>query len=257
MARLEQRKAGARRPVRLTGRPRWLVPLVAVAVVALGGAAVYRALTPGAAPLPAAKPLIQQAAANLQASRSFHFTYDVQAPGSASAATDSLTIQGATGEFVRPNALAATIQAATSGGALSTQIVEVGGTTYLLNPVTSVWGKASSGFDPSSIFDPSKGIKGLLAQMSGVSAVGAETVAGRATWRVRATVPGAALSPLVGSQPQVGSVPIDAWIAQDDRTIVQLKVSGALVKGEAQATARTLVLSGYNKPYKITAPQVK
>jgi hypothetical protein len=227
--------------------------VVVVVVLAVLAVAAYRVLGLGSAAPPDPRVLMQRAADKLQASRSFRFGYSVDY-GASPPAGSALIVQSASGDFVRPSSLAAQVAIIQGGAAVSTQIIEVGGKTYLQNPLTNQWGTVQGGFDPSTIFDPSGGVKRLLAEMRSVTAAGEDTVAGRPAWHIKATVPDASLSLLVGSTPRAGSVPVDAWIDKADGTIAQLKANGALTADEPAATVRTLTLSGYDKTYDIKAP---
>ncbi|GAC1435107.1 MAG: hypothetical protein NVSMB65_09090 [Chloroflexota bacterium] len=240
-------------PRRKAGRRGIILAILVVAVLIVGGGVAYILRGQGSAAAPAPEALLHEAVGKLQASRSFRFRYDVDY-GNAQPTGSGLIIQSAQGIVVRPSSLSAQIALLTQQGAVSSQVVETGGKTYLLNPLTNTWGRVQGGFNPSSIFDPSRGIRRLLARLSGVTPAGAAVVNNRAAWHISARVAGSALSLLVGSRPQVATVPIDVWIDKDRHTITQVRASGGLSRDEPKATSRTLTLSGYNQTYTITAP---
>jgi hypothetical protein len=235
-------------------RSRLWLAVVVVVLLAGGGLFASRWLGLGAAPPPAPTTLVRQAGDRLQASRSFQFRYDVDY-GNATPASSGLVIQSAHGEFVRPSSLSASIALLTQQGAVSSQVIETGGKTYLQNPLSGTWGTVQGGFDPASIFDPSRGVKRVLGELHGLVAAGESSIDGRPAWHLKATVDGGALALLVGLQPRSTQVPVEMWIAEDTHDLLQVMARGALASDEPQGTVRTLSLSGYDKHYAITPPQ--
>jgi lipoprotein LprG len=135
-------------------------------------------------------------------------------------------------------------------------VVYVRGTVYVRGPtgpfqtVSPVL--AGTIYDPTELLNPSGGLARLLSTARTGTTTGTESVDGTDAFRVRATLDGKVLGPLVPN-PVPPSVGATLWIGTDEPHLLRTETSfpGSDSSGP---TSVTLAISDFNLPVHVTPP---
>ncbi|HEV2238750.1 MAG TPA: LppX_LprAFG lipoprotein [Ktedonobacterales bacterium] len=219
-------------------------PLAAILALALGACAT----SAGAS----AADILQRAGAKFQATQSFHFALSAAHLG----ANDPLPITAATGDVQRPDKLKANATANIAGFAVQTQLVIIGSDEWLSNPLTGAFEK-TSGYDSLlAIFDAQQGVGAILAHLTRPSIPVSSSSAGGACWKITGTVSASDLAAVVGGgDTTVRAVPVTVCVGKSDDQLYSATLTGQVLASDTAQTTRTFVLSAFDKPVTITAPQ--
>ena len=198
--------------------------------------------------------IIERAVPAIQAANSFHFKLET---GKLSKAPPGLFISRVDGDVVKPDKLMGDMGAMYSGLPINVKVVVDGKSQYMTDPVSGQWTAMSADFNVAEFFDPSKGIADILAGMKGIAADGTENVAGADSYRLKGTVPAAALKSLSAEVTATGDLATTLWIGAGDFLLRRVQLQGPILEGEPSDITRTITLSEYNKAVKIETPAVK
>jgi lipoprotein LprG len=225
---------------------------VAVLLPFLVAGCSARSATPSATPLSAAA--IQSTASDkLQALNSFHFV--LEQVGGGTPITMGIEMKGAQGDVVKPDKLQMTITGTAMGFSLTVQLVEVGKTIMMTNPLNGNWENLSDQFQILSVFDPNSGVAAILKGMANAARLADETNAGVNCYHLKGTVDSESLTALAGSAASGVAINAEIWIGQADFLVRTIKLTGKITPTEVDGIVRTLTLSNFNSPVAITLPQ--
>jgi lipoprotein LprG len=111
---------------------------------------------------------------------------------------------------------------------------------------------AASVYDPSAILDPERGIAKVLATATEGKTEAAETVDGKATYRVTAKFPAENLSKVVPGV--TGAIPGRVWISKDDKRLLKAAFDLPAV-GDAKGGTVTVTFTEFDAPVTIAPPK--
>ncbi len=216
---------------------------------------------PTSTPAPSAsvQDILDRAAESMKALASFHFQMDARMNVSAQGVTLDIPLNS-TGDFQAPDRSRATTSMTIFGFAIQTETVSIGNTTYVKDPESGAW-TVSEG--PGMIFSqPEELLESGPAAMQDLAYVGQETLNGVAVHHLRGRPVPQAIEGVTGD------MTVDLWVGVDDSLVRQISAQGELqiegltqelgaAGGEATANVNlTMVLSGFNEPVTIEAPEV-
>ena len=167
-----------------------------------------------------------------------------------------LDVRSAEGVMTRNGEASGTVDLEQGGQLVEFDVVYVRGTVFVRGPtgpfqtVSPVL--AGNIYDPTELLEPSGGLAELLATASRATTTGAEEVDGTDAFRVRATLDGKVLRPLVPN-PVPPSVAATLWIGTDEPRLIRTETSFPGT-GSSGPTSVTLGISDFNLTVHITPP---
>jgi hypothetical protein len=200
-----------------------------------------------------AENIISKASDQMQAASSFHFVLDQTGGGTPIAMGIEMT--KAEGDIVKPDKLKVTITGTVSGMSIAVQMVTVGSSTLMTNPLSGKWEVPPSQFAVLSVFDPDTGIAAIIKGVSALKKLDDAQVGGVTCYHISGNVTSDELKSLTGSSVPGTTVSVELWIGQADFMVRSIKLSGKITDTEAQGIVRTLNISNFNQPMTIELPQ--
>lgn len=207
-----------------------------------------------------AKPTAQQIISTMQKDfrsvTAFHVTMKVDNLGKAP--DGSIQIRSADGDVLMPDRVKAQANVLLSGQVVTINLVSIGGTQYITDPITGQWRVVTGVLNASTLTNPNTGILSLASKLTSLSTPVQDTVNGVPCWRVNGQLPVSSLTFLTG-----GGVPAGTMLATSvcagvaDGLPYQLSVTGQAAKSDTAQTVRTFNISNYNENVTITAPQIQ
>jgi hypothetical protein len=198
-----------------------------------------------------ASAILTRAAAKFQATQSFHFALTAANLG----ANDPLPITAANGDVQRPDKLKASATANLAGFAVQTQLVIIGQSEWISNPLTGQFEPTQAYGNLLVIFDAQQGVGAILAHLLKPSAPVSSTSASGACWKISGTVSASDLAAVVGGGDTTGkAVPVSVCIGKNDDQLYSATLSGAVLASDTDKTTRTFVLSAFDRPVTIQPP---
>ncbi|MBM3934054.1 MAG: LppX_LprAFG lipoprotein [SAR202 cluster bacterium] len=214
--------------------------------------------TPVANP-PQAQEILGTSAKAMQALTAAHFDMAITMKVRSNDLTLDIPVS-LVGDFQAPDRSKGLLKIAFAFLNVESQVISVGGTTYITNPTTGAW-EVSPG--ASAVFsNPSEFFTADTSALTGLTLVGEETVGGVQTFHIR----GKAISGTFGDAS--GSVDVDYWIGIQDGYVRKLEATGPINPGLELSHLLTgvnttnasmvmrMTLSDFNKPVIIEAPIV-
>lgn len=189
----------------------------------------------------------------LQAATSFHFTLEtskLQKP------MPGVFVTKANGDVVKPDKLAGDVSATAMGLPVNIKVVVDGQSQYMTDPASGKWTTMSAALNVAQYFDPN-GVSEILANVKGLQSDGNEAVGGGDTYRLKGSVPAAALKKLSPEVTATGGLTTTLWIGSGDYLLRRVQLTGPFFNGESPDIVRTINMSDYNKVVKIETPVVK
>jgi len=204
---------------------------------------------------PSPQSLIDAAAARFNELDSAHYTLTIDGD----VYLDSqgmLALRGAEGDLQRPDRATAKADIGFAGTTLSVNVVALGQEQYMTNFLTGRWERAPEDLDynPAVVFDPERGIPGVLRDTRDVTLVGEENLDGASAYHLRGVVPQAAVAPMTGNAFQGDPIDFDLWIDRDTSDIRKVVLHDTAAAQGATPATWTLVLSKHNEPVTIEKP---
>lgn len=221
--------------------------------------------------LPEARPLLTEATTKLQAAASFALEIDVkgypvtiQTSGLALAADIPLTFDYASGEFVAPDRIQATVQFSVSDLATTADLIAIGPEQYLKSDLLTqgqwIQQQIISDFDPASLMAAEGGIASALNNISDLTIKGREDLDGIKTYHLQGVMQAADVNSLtlglIGTK--TGQLDVDVYILTKDRLIEQIVLHEPLPPGveDQKPTTWTISIRDYDKSFTIDSPAV-
>jgi hypothetical protein len=227
----------------ILGRPLAALALAA-ALAACGGKAAA----------PSATEIVSRSASATSKLTSFHLVVDIE---NVRAPTTGISVTFIDGDFVVPDRLRARISGTFQRAPLSSDLIVVGREYFLKDPFTGSWRNIEVSMSPVAFFDPAKGVLAVISGATDVRRDGSETVGGVESYRLKAKVRAAALTPLLGNAASSKLLPVALWIGKDDMLLRRIRLRGALSRSDGPNAVRTVELSRFGVRVQIVAPVVQ
>ncbi|HEY98200.1 MAG TPA: LppX_LprAFG lipoprotein [Dehalococcoidia bacterium] len=183
---------------------------------------------------------------------SFHF--ELVHEGGRTPIAMGLELDKAIGDVTKPDKLKASITAALGGMLVKVEVVTIGITTYMTNPLTKEWELVPGEFSAISILDPNAGITAILEDIVDPSVVEGEDKDEGGSYHIKGEIPSKSLRPITLSSVEGVNVTVDVWIDAETFLIYQIQVEGQITETEKLGIIRILKLSNYNQEVEIESP---
>jgi hypothetical protein len=205
---------------------------------------------------PTAQQLLDALQKNFRTVSTFHVVMNVQNPGPVR--EGQVQIRSANGDIVMPDKVKAQATIILSGQAVTVNLISVGGSQFITDPITGQWRVIKGVLDPRTLTNPNTGILSLINKVQNVSDPVSDTVNGVSCWRIKGQLNAKYLAFFTGGGVPAGTMlQTNACIGKSDALLYQLIVTGEAAPGDTAQTTRIFDISHYNEQVKITAPQIQ
>lgn len=206
------------------------------------------------------KPTAQQVLATLQKNfrmvTSFHVVMKTDNLGAATG-DNQIQIRTADGDVLMPDKVKAQANVLLSGQAVTINLISVGDTQYITDPITGQWRVVKGVLNASTLTNPNTGIISLASKLQKVTGPTADTVNGTPCWRVNGLLDAKYLAFLTGGGVPAGTMLQTSLCAgKADALLYELTVVGQATKSDTPQTTRKFEISNYNETISITAPKI-
>ena len=182
---------------------------------------------------------------------SFHF--ELFHEGGRTPIAMGLELDEAIGDITKPDRLKTNITAALGGMLVEVEVVTIGVTTYMTNPLTKEWELVPGEFSAISVFDPDAGITAILENISDPTKVEGEEDKEN-EYHIKGEIPSESLRPITLSSVEGINIIVDVWIDTENFLLNQVRVEGQITETEKPGIVRILKLSRYNQEVEIESP---
>ncbi len=204
---------------------------------------------------PTTQQLLTALEKNFRTVHSFHVLMQVQNAGTAQAS--QIQIHDANGDVVMPDKIKAQASVTLSGQNVQVNLVSVGSTQVITDPLTGQWRVIKGVLDPRTLTNPDTGIISLISKVQNINQPVADTVNNTPCWRVSGQLDAKYLAFLTGNGVPAGTMlQTTTCIGQSDILPYRISVVGVAAPGDTAQTTRTFDLSNYNENITITMPQI-
>ncbi len=235
-----------------------LVALVATSALLIVGCTPpwqHNASAAGLSTKPTTQQLIAAVEKSYKTVHSFHVVMQVNNPGSAT--SSQVQIRSANGDVIMPDKVKAQATVVLSGQAVSVELISIGDTQYITDPITGQWRVIKGLLDPRTLTNPNTGIISLLNKVQKLSQPTDDTVNGVSCWRVSGLLDAKYLAFFTGGGTPAGTMlQTSACVGKSDALLYQVKVTGQAAPNDTPDTTYLFNISKYNENITITAPQV-
>jgi len=205
---------------------------------------------------PAPDALLESSSAALREAGSFHFDFDMQMSLEFEAVSMDVPLVF-TGDFQQPDSMQAKMTMSVMGMTLDVDMIKVGETTYVTNPMTGEWEVTEQSAAP---LGPDTFASAGPGDLEDLTFVGEETLDGTRVYRLAGTLP------LAGVSEVEGELQVEYWIGAEDALLLQMAATGEMTiagsafgAGSESGTATitmTMQLSDFGKKVEIEAPRL-
>ncbi len=208
-------------------------------------------------PEPAVTPLsvqevIERSAESMKAVNSFHF--EIMHTGGGTPIAMGLEMNEAVGDVAKPGRLKTAITAAMGSMLVEVEVITIGTTTYMTNPLTRKWELLPNEFSAINIFDLNTGIIAILEDVRNPAKLDDEEVEAISCYHLKGEVPCESLRPITLSSIEGVMVSVEVWIDKEEFLIRQVKLDGRITETEKDGIIRELKLSKFNQEIEIEPP---
>jgi hypothetical protein len=228
-----------------------LASLIAVSILVTPVFTSCKEPEPSTPPL-SAQEIIDNSARSMEAVNSFHF--EIMHTGGGTPMAMGLEMNEAVGDVSKPGRLKTAITAAMGKMLIEVEVITIGTTTYMTNPLTREWELLPNEFSAINIFDLNTGIIAILQDVRNPVKLEDEGVAGIGCYHLKGEVPCESLRPITLSSIEGVMVSVDVWIDKAEFLIRQVKLEGRITETEKEGIVRELKLSEFNQEIEIEPP---
>ena len=230
-----------------------LLTAVAVMTVACGQSSAEPTPIPTATPTPPdPKEILERSGRVMASLNTFNFRmyHDV---GSLEI-LDGLLIEKVSGKVVNPDKLSMEFSGSFGGGfAIKSEVITIGGQTYMTNPLTGNWEASDASISPVGFFSPTRGIAEMMGQTQDATLLDDGTSDG--AYRISGALPTTALASLVGPTLTDRTVDLDLKIDSTTDYLLEVRFVGAVTPSDVEDAERVIVLSFFDEEVVIEPPE--
>ena len=195
-------------------------------------------------PKPTAQQLIAVVQKNFRTVTAFHVVMKVENLGTAPDGT--IQIRSADGDVVMPDKVKASANVLLSGQVVGVELVSIGDTQYITDPITGQWRVVKGVLNASTLTNPDTGIVSLASKLTSLSKPVDDVVNGTPCWRFTGQLDAQTLAFLTGGGMPAGTMlSTSVCVGKADGLPYQLAVTGEAAKGDTAQTARTFNTVSY------------
>jgi len=206
-------------------------------------------------PKPTARQLLTSLQKNFRAVSAFHVVMQTQNLGNAT--QSQVEIRSASGDIIMPDKIKAQATVILSGQAVIVNLISIGDTQYITDPITGQWRTIKGVLDPRTLTNPDTGIISLVGKLQNLTGPTDDAVNGVPCWRIMGQLDAKYIAFFTGGGVPPGTMlQTSACIGKADGLPYQINVTGEAAPGDTAQTTRSFTISNYNEQIDITAPQV-
>ena len=206
-------------------------------------------------PKPTAQQLIATLQKNFRSVTSFHVVMQTQ--NLSSTPSSQVQIRSASGDIIMPDKIKAQASVLLSGQAVTVNLISIGDTQYITDPITGQWRTIKGVLDPRTLTNPNTGILSLVGKLEKLTGPTDDVVGGVPCWRITGQLDAKYISFFTGGGVPAGTMlQTSGCIGKADGLPYQLSVTGQATPSDSPQTVRSFNVSNYNENISITAPQV-
>jgi len=252
------REAGilTRRIVSGRGKPAPLLVLCLAAMLLVTGCSLpWQHNADASGPAPTTKQLLAALQKNFRTVTSFHVVMSVANPGTTNAS--QIQIRAANGDILMPDKVKAQATIILSGQSITVNVISVGATQFITDPITGQWRVVKGVLDASTLTNPNTGILALVSKVQNVSQPVSDSVNNTPCWRVTGQLDARYIAFFTGGGVPAGTMlQTTACLGKSDSLPYEVKVVGEAAAGDNANTARAFIISNYNENISISAPKL-
>jgi len=174
------------------------------------------------------------------------------------ATQSEVQIRSANGDIIMPDKIKAQATVILSGQAVIVNLISIGDTQYITDPITGQWRTIKGVLDPRTLTNPDTGILSLVGKVQNLTAPTDDVVGGVPCWRITGQLDAKYIAFFSGGGVPAGTMlQTSACIGKADGLPYQISVTGQAAPGDTPQTVRSFNVSNYNEQINITAPQVQ
>jgi LppX_LprAFG lipoprotein len=204
---------------------------------------------------PTAQQLLSALQKNFRSVRAFHVVLKTQNLGTTSG--NRVQIRSAEGDVVMPDKVKAQAAVILSGQNVTINLVSVGNTQFITDPITGQWRIVKGVLDPRTLTNPNTGIISLASKLQHLSQPVSDVVNGVPCWRITGQLDAKYIAFFTGGGVPAGTMlQTSVCVGKADSLPYQLSVTGQATPSDTAQTTRLFDISNYNENISITAPQM-
>ena len=204
---------------------------------------------------PTVQQLISTVEKNFRSVTAFHVIMKVDNLGPSQ--NGLIQIRSADGDVLMPDKVKASANVLLSGQVVEIELVSIGDTQYITDPITGQWRVVKGVLNASTLTNPDTGIVSLASKLTNLSGPTDDVVNGTPCWRINGQLPAQDLAFLTGGGMPAGTMlQTSTCVGKADGLPYQLTVTGQAAKGDTPQTVRSFTISNYNETITIAAPQI-
>lgn len=183
---------------------------------------------------------------------SFHF--EITHVGGGTPLVKGLEMSEAIGDIVKPGKLKTSISAKMGVILVEVDVITVGKTTYMTNPLNREWELLSNEFSAISLFDPDTGIAAILKDMTDLTKLDDEKIDSISCYHIKGKVPCESLRPITLSSIEGVKIDVEVWIDKKEFLLYQIRLEGKITDTEKPGIIREIRLSDFDQEVEIDIP---
>jgi hypothetical protein len=233
-------------------RPRLSPPLLLLVAVLVSACSASGRGTATATPTP--KDRLDAASAQMAKLRSFHFLLTHQ--NGSSTLANNLQMTRADGDYVQPDRLKATVNAALQGLPVTVSLISIGDQSWITNPLQSGghYQPLPNGPQAGEILNPNTGLLAAVKSMQNPRVTGSEKIGNVDCSVIAGTVDAVSLQPIANDAEAGRQVPAQVWIGKQDSLVYRVRLNGPLSASEPKNIVRQVDLSQFNESIDVEPP---
>jgi len=185
--------------------------------------------------------------------KSFHF--EITHVGGGTPLVEGLEMVEARGDIVKPGRLKVSISAKMGIMFVEVDIITVGKTTYMTNPLNKEWELLTSEFSAISIFDPDTSISAILKDMTDLTRLDDGKIDAISCYHIKGKVPCESLRAITLSSIEGVEIDVEVWISKEEFLLHQIKLEGKITDTEKPGIVREIRLSDFDQELEIELPR--
>ena len=182
------------------------------------------------------------------------FSFSLKHEGGGTEFLPGMIVEEAVGNVVSPDKISVSFSGIFSERyAFRASLVTLGDESYMTNPLTGAWEAMPTGVSPLGFFNPTQGIAGMMLQLEQLRLV--DDGSGGDEFRLSGILPAEALAPLLGRTLEGVTVRVELVIDSRDLYLLQARVMGTVSDKDPEGIVRVIVVSAFDEPVVIQAPE--
>jgi len=200
-----------------------------------------------------ASEIIDNSGERISKVNSFHF--EITHVGGGTPLVKGLEMNEAIGDIVKPGKIKTSISATIGLMLVEVDVITIGKTTYMTNPLNKEWELLPNEFSAISLFDPDTSIAAILKDMTDLTKLNDEKIDGISCYHIKGKVPCESLRPITLSSIEGVKIDTEVWIDKEEFLLHQIRLKGKITDTEKPGIIREIKLSNFDQEVEIELPR--